>query len=125
MIRTSQSDAGHNVFHHPSGGSLLISAQSIQGNGTLAARGGNASSGGGGGGGRISLIFDQTPAVRARILSGQLDRATQVGELPNFLGSVSATNGMGFYNGAPQGAEPGTVYILQAQIPSGTIFVCF
>ena len=110
-----------------SGGSLLVSAERIQGGGMIAARGGSvpavATAGGGGDCGRVCLVFGDTPGIRQNILEGDMVRARIVDALPLFGGAVSVAPGTGFYNDEAQGAKAGTLVYIRALPPPGTIII--
>ena len=110
-----------------SGGSLVVSAEKIQGAGLIAARGGSvpavATAGGGGDCGRVCLVFGDTPGIRQNILEGDMVRARIVDALPLFGGAVSVAPGTGFYNDEAQGAKAGTLVYIRALPPPGTIII--
>ncbi len=106
-----------------SGGSLLLSAATVDGHGMIASRGGSATQGGGGGGGRISAVFGDEPGTRLAILDGGMERARIVAELTSFGGAFSVAPGTGYFNGPPQGAEAGSIVYIRALPPPGTILL--
>ncbi len=99
------------------GGGIWIMCASFSGDasGVLEARGGNGwVNGGGGGGGRIAIWCGIPEYRRADIVSGIDQTAISPAIRKEYAGFISVTNGTGFFNGAPNGAEPGTFVFLKA-----------
>jgi len=93
-----------------SGGSIFILCKSFTGNGTMKAEGGVFNNqGGGGGGGRVAVGIGLSNADRVNLLAGSPvgNLCTYRDHVP-FTGTISVTNGTGYYNGPPNGAGPGT-----------------
>lgn len=112
-----------------SGGGIFIRCVTFEGgaSGLLSAKGGDyITSPGGGGGGRIAVWYGAvSDAILARILAGgQLGRGAIVSSnYYGFAGTISVTNGLGYYNGPPNGAEPGSVSFLT--YTTGTILMTY
>ena len=111
------------------GGSIFIIAgrfDSAAGS-VLNAKGGTAGvinnsqngGGGGGGGGRIAVWVGYSPDSVTRYVTTGFGSRPEI--FDKFLGSTSVTNGLGYYNGAPDGAEPGTIQLLWSP-GQGTVF---
>ncbi len=112
-----------------SGGAINLLCSSFSGdsNGIVRAIGGagptnSTAGGGGGGGGRIAVWVGLSDVMQAKYLRRELRLLDQSAEVPRqYLGSFNVTNGTGYTNGAPNGANPGTIYIFM--MPNqGTIF---
>ena len=99
-----------------SGGAIFVTCQSFRGSasGKLQANGGRCvGTYGGGGGGRIAVWYEM-PAER---ISGIIDGSNMrhviiTNSYSNFSGTLSVTNGGGYTNLPPGGAEPGTIVFL-------------
>ena len=108
-----------------SGGSDLIVAGDVTGDGTITARGANVGgnpSAGGGGGGKITVLYGETALKRDKVLAGRLDLVRMVDGLADFEGEVTAAAGVG-YTGGEQQAEDGVVVFLQVIPAGGTVLV--
>lgn len=102
------------------GGSILVIARRFASGGgsSLLANGGNGGAngsgsgagGGGGGGGRIALWVGYRPASVYKYVS--LGHGAIPEEYTQFMGTISVNSGWGYYNGSPNGAEPGTALLL-------------
>ena len=104
------------------GGSVFVIARRFESapGSTIYARGGDGmGNGGAGGGGRIAVwvgpdrtqVYDYVAAGR-----GPTERYEK------FSGTASVTNGTGYYNGPPDGADPGTLVLLQI-VKRGTVVI--
>ena len=105
------------------GGSIFVIAGSFNstvGSVLNAKGGGNAGgNGGGGGGGRIAIWVGASRDSVTRYVTTGFGSRPEI--FDKFLGSTSVTNGLGYYNGPPNGAEPGTVQLLWSP-GQGTVF---
>ena len=97
-----------------SGTDSAIYAKGGQGGGYLQIEGG-----GGGGGGRIALWVGFSKDSVSRYLNTGLGSRPE--PFDKFLGTMSVTNGLGFTNGPPVGAESGTILLLWSP-GEGTLF---
>jgi hypothetical protein len=114
------------------GGSVLLSCGRLvsTASSSLLANGGTGSGyGGGGGGGRIAIWSGINAIDRERMLAG--DEAAVAKHLVGtnaadvgFLGTYSVTNGSGYVNTNPVGAQPGSaVFLLFQYPPPGTMLI--
>ncbi len=110
-----------------SGGSIFINCQEFSGTATAAvlqAAGGNGAKGntgsyqsGGGGGGRISVAIGLSPAAIENLVQGlEVPGLNAYSNHAAYLGSVSVTNGVGYTDGPPNGAESGTWQFLTTNL---------
>lgn len=135
---------GQAVFSHSpgggAGGTIYLICRSFSGssNATLRAAGADYwvkynddLLGGGGGGGRIAIWYAVPDGDRQRILDeSDMRRVSISTNHPDFFGTVSSTNGIGWaddpYTGSPVAgdfAQPGSIVFLTVDAPAGTLFL--
>jgi hypothetical protein len=124
---TAKGDGGAVGAGGGSGGGIFVMCNNLIGSpyATLCADGGNCSgyNGGGGGGGRIAVWYGVPEMRVAGILDGSnMKGITLTNTYSKFPGTLSVTNGPGYTNAPPVGAESGTIVFLTVQSEGGSIF---
>ncbi len=110
-----------------SGGGIFVRSGRFGGSGVLRANGGTgagyaSSSGGGGGGGRIA-VWVGIPSVRyGDVASNEWPQGIRItNRYALFTGVVAVTNGIGYTNRPPDGADPGSVVFAVYTPPPGIL----
>jgi hypothetical protein len=110
-----------------SGGSIYMTCKTFTGdtNGTLQAKGGagGGTAGGGAGGGRIAVWVGLSAEQKAWVLADDFKRMTVDSTNRFFTGTLSVTNGTGWTNQPPGGAESGTLRFITPSPIRGTVFM--